>query len=483
MRSLDTNIKADFIRQDKAGSGSTSSTESLAIQQIRPITGKRSKTDDGALEHPDQQQTTESAKKSRPRSLTFTFNRADSSPSKRQKSGSHQRMKSGELTPSESSKSLSRPNSGHGISLFNKADKFALPEQVIAYLRKAQEPQSVEIGKIHKLRQLLRNETVAWVETFVTQGGMNELVELLYRTIAVEWREEHEDALLHETLLCLKALSTTSSAMAQISVIHSALFPTLVNMLFDDERKGPAEYNTRTIIFNILSSYLSTSTSGTLSSRAETLLSYLRDPSKPEEAQAPEFITSIYHPRPYRIWNKELNNLTKEVFWIFLHHLNIIPYPPSPSNPTAPYQDRHFPREHPPVPAAPYVGGVEWDATAYLTAHLDLINGLIASVPTMKERNQLRQEMKDSGFEKLMGGSLRTCKEKFYGSVHEALSVWVGAAREDGWPDRDVRQGPPREESVRSPVKKGKKGAEAPKLDMPKLDLGSGGGGGDGGWL
>ena len=70
-----------------------------------------------------------------------------------------------------------------------------------------------------------------------------------------------------------------------------------------------------------------------------------------------------------------------------------------------------------------------------------------------------------------MGASLRTCKEKFYGSVHEALSVWCGAALEDGWPDKDVRQGPPREEVIKSPQKKSKKKDQAPKLDMPKLDL------------
>ena len=259
--------------------------------------------------------------------------------------------------------------------------------------------------------------------------------------------------------------------MAQISTVQSSLFPTLLKMLFDDERKGPSEYNTRTIVINLLQSYLVNCMAGTLASRAQIILSYLRDQSPPKENQAPAFITSIYHPRPYRTWGKELNNLTKEVFWIFLHHHNIIPYPSAPSDSSMSYQERHFPKEHPPVPAAPYIGGVEWDATAYLTAHLDLINGLIVSLPTQPERNKLRQEMRDSGFEKLMGASLRTCKEKFYGSVHEALSAWVGAAREDGWPDKDVRQGPPKEETVKSPVKKGKKKDQAPKLEIPKLGL------------
>lgn len=73
-----------------------------------------------------------------------------------------------------------------------------------------------------------------------------------------------------------------------------------------------------------------------------------------------------------------------------------------------------------------------------------------------------------------MGGTMRTCKEKFYGGVHEGLKVWVAAAKDDGWPLEDVRAGPPRETSSprkgNSPVKKKNIGEEAPKID---LDIGT----------
>ncbi len=87
-----------------------------------------------------------------------------------------------------------------------------------------------------------------------------------------------------------------------------------------------------------------------------------------------------------------------------------------------------------------------------------------------------------------MGVSLRTCKEKLYGGVHEALSTWVGAAVEDGWDHRDVRQGPKLENAKgTSPKKSPKKMDAPPKLEMPKLDLGGAPGPGagmeDGGWL
>jgi hypothetical protein len=55
-------------------------------------------------------------------------------------------------------------------------------------LKEVQKPELVEVGKLHKLRILLRNETVAWVEAFISCGGMDQVVDLIYRTIKVDWR-------------------------------------------------------------------------------------------------------------------------------------------------------------------------------------------------------------------------------------------------------------------------------------------------------
>lgn len=195
MRSLDTNIKADFIKKDKSGSGSTSSTEGVLLQSSRPNAGKRSQTDDATMhdtgESVDLTGSTESPKKTRPRSLTFTFNKSGQSPSKKQKSErptSHQRNKPGGLTPSASSTSLVSDIVAQGSNFLTRANKPADPEDYIRYMRTVQASELVEVGKIHKLRQLLRNETVGWIDTFVMQDGMTELIELLYRIIKVEWR-------------------------------------------------------------------------------------------------------------------------------------------------------------------------------------------------------------------------------------------------------------------------------------------------------
>ena len=272
-------------------------------------------------------------------------------------------------------------------------------------------------------------------------------------------------------MTCLKALTTTSSALKQLEGLQSKLFPSLLALLFSsgEERKGPSEFPTRGLIVSLLFAYLSASPTP---SRAATLLSYIRDPAPTEAAQPPGFIASMRRPRPYKLWSTEVANVSKEVFWIFLHSVNVIPYPDKPDS-NKHYCAAHFPAARPPVPAAPYVGSVEWDATTYLATHLDLLNGIIAASPTKEERNTLRMEFRDSGFEKVMGGQLRLCKEKFYGHVHAGLMTWVGAARADGWDSKDVREGPPKEEGKRrakssSPVKKKDK---APVLDMPKLDL------------
>ena len=187
-----------------------------------------------------------------------------------------------------------------------------------------------------------------------------------------------------------------------------------------------------------------------LSQRANFILSYLRDAGPPESAQPPGFIQSMHQPRPYRMWCKEIVSITKEVFWIFLHQMNVIPIiQPSAADDDddgndeagkrKAYHEIHFPKERPPVPAAPYVGGVEWEATNYIASHLDLLNGLIASLPSCHQRNSLREELRMSGFEKVMAGSLRTCKEKFYGAVHDGLKTWVAAAVVDRWSVEHVR--------------------------------------------
>jgi hypothetical protein len=499
MRGLKPEVKAGLIKGERIGSGSSISSVESELSGFR--SSARSPTKDASYSSGNNEDRKESKRsRSRPRSRVFTLTkREDSSPTKKHKSEESARSRS-KTRPKSVDVSTSRPGSSRSMQSSSSLTSLASPESAtspsdfIHYLREVQRPELVEVGKMHKLRILLRNESVMWTDAFTKKGGMDEIVQLLYRIVKVEWREEHEDNLLHETLLCLKALCTTSLALQRLTDIRHELFPTLLRMLFDEERKGPSEFSTRNIIVSLLFAHLSEASHDTvepLTDRAHIILHYLRDPSPEDEKKPLGFIQEMHVSRPYRVWCKEVLNVTKEVFWIFLHHLNVIPIIDvhSAHNNTvaeATFSQMYFPGPRPPHPAAPYVGGVEWEATQYLATHLDLLNGLISALPTQQERNGLREELKQSGWEKVMGGTMRTCKEKFYGGVHEGLKGWVAAAKADGWAAEDVRSGPPREASPRkSPVKKGGKVEEAPKLD---LDVGVGvamGGetGLDGAWL
>lgn len=467
MRSLDTNIKADFIQKNRIDSSCPNSASSSTFDSA----GRRGRKDSRTT--PSQIRDKSLRSLSRARS---PFSRGDASPKKHQKSdstSSFKRPKSVDLGRPYSSMLPSASNSSTSLHAKTHTDTSADPADFIHYLREVQKPELVEVGKLHKLRILLRNETVGWVDSFIAGGGMDEIILLLYRIMKVEWREEHEDNLLHETLLCLKALCTTSLALEKIRVLSKELFPALLGMIFDEEKKGPSEFTTRGVIISILFTHLTTASEDEKTDRAAELLSYLRD-STPNNQQV-DFIANIYQSRPYRVWCKEVTNVTKEVFWIFLHHLNVIPLNRGESPTTEPnesYLKRHYPVPRPPVPAAPYVGGVEWDATNYLANHLDLLNGLIACQPSKEQRNALRDELRASGFEKVMGGSMRTCKEKFYGAVHDCLKTWVSAAREDGWDYRFVREGPGPGSPAKSPTKSAnkKQTEEPPKLELD-MDL------------
>ncbi|KAK5626189.1 hypothetical protein RRF57_001904 [Xylaria bambusicola] len=468
MRNLTDTIKMEFIRQDWAESKGINATRPDSHDSDRSLTGPPN-----------------AGKRSRGRSFTLSRGggkKSESrSPTKKSKGegtlGRHFRSRSTESLASERPSSA---GSSSGGGILSKMKLQQRPIDYVNYLRKVQEPESVEVGKLHKLRLLLRNETVAWTEEFIRQGGMQEIVGLLHRIMDVEWREEHEDALLHENLLCLKALCTTALALQYLHSIQATLFPALLHMLFDPEKKGPSEFTTRNIITSVLFTYIQSASPQDRPIRAKTVLGYLRDPEPKEENRPLGFVLEMWRERPYRVWCKEATSVTKEVFWIFLHHLNVVFLPrdkegrgPSGMD-SMTYMRTHFPQERPPVAAAPYVGGVEWDATNYLASHLDLLNAVLACTPTAEERNSLRGLMRVSGWERCMGASLRLCKEKFYPGIHDGLRTWVAAAAEDGWEVRDVRYGPPAEPKSPTKTKAKKDDQPAPKIEMPRLSFGFG---------
>ncbi|KAM5348761.1 hypothetical protein ACJ41O_008584 [Fusarium nematophilum] len=186
MRNLSDTIKMEFIRQDwaemqAARAERPCSTDSVHSAEASAIAAGAANADD-------------KPKRSRGKSFTLSRGRKEgkepSSPIKKSKGdgtlGRHFRSKSTDSVVSEGPPGSSGSASNSGI--LSKIKLQQGPGDYVSYLRKAQKPELVEVGKVHKLRLLLRNETVAWIEDFIQQGGMKEIVGLLNRIMEVEWR-------------------------------------------------------------------------------------------------------------------------------------------------------------------------------------------------------------------------------------------------------------------------------------------------------
>lgn len=178
MRNLAKSMKKDFIKQDWA--------ETAAAKTIRPT----SHGSDTSGENARTEEAPEPKKKKRPRSRTFTLSRSTSkerSADKDKKSEGGVGHKKSQESLIGGSRSLTSTGAQVAQNLIAKA-KGQTPDDFVSYLRKVQKPELAEVGRLHKLRLLLRNETVAWTDNFVRQGGMEEIVGLLHRIMEVEWR-------------------------------------------------------------------------------------------------------------------------------------------------------------------------------------------------------------------------------------------------------------------------------------------------------
>ena len=182
MRNLAMSMKKDFVKQDWA--------EIAASKNIRPGTNSSDSSADATVGTHD----VEEVKTNRPRSRTFTLSRSSNKvpalqtkkPKPEATVTRHFRTKSSESVK-EGGKSLTATGVAVAQTMIAKA-KGQLPYDFVSYLRKVQKPDLVEVGRLHKLRLLLRNETVAWTDDFIGQGGMEEIVGLLHRIMEVEWR-------------------------------------------------------------------------------------------------------------------------------------------------------------------------------------------------------------------------------------------------------------------------------------------------------
>ena len=197
MRGLDANIKRDFIKNngkantlpDRPSSdvGSRLSQDANKTQSKR---GRAERTRSGDYSYDNSAHSgaedgpgSPSKRKGRSRSRTFTFSKGDRS--KKSRSQSHPRsLMSLKNMSSSSVNSIGMDGSSDSKDGQRRAD----PDEYVNTIKSSTSPDKVEVGRMQKLRRLLRHESVLWVDDFIAEGGMDALVGLLRKIMKVEWR-------------------------------------------------------------------------------------------------------------------------------------------------------------------------------------------------------------------------------------------------------------------------------------------------------
>lgn len=310
------------------------------------------------------------------------------------------------------------------IALNRAPERQIEPEEYANYI-KQQYVNEMDRTKSSKLKRLLRNENIGWVKEFMAAGGYEASCSFISQLLQLEWREQQHDFLLADYLSCIKSLHETQDGATKLGKLHDAFLQQLADHFLNSQ--GIVGFGTRTIVVQILEQFISVSSA--TSERVGVLLRLL---SKAKEAK-PEtvpFLQSGLIERPYRNWVGEIERVTKDVSWMFMNYENEIPIQSTNS--------KSLDEESRSANFGPRVGGIEWEVSAYLEAHLRLINQMVASTDN---RLRLRQDLLLSGLERILGGKVRKASVALHPGLHTQLRVWVSQASQDNWPHETVAKG------------------------------------------
>lgn len=179
MRTLDDKIKREFIRTNNDVFDSVSSRDNVKPGR-KSVDERQSRSREGHSETEDEGTST---KRSRSKGSTFSWSKRSRSNSRPRSIMSLKNLSSSSLNSNAGQKQKdTQPEKAAGSCSTTK------PSEFVEYLKNQQALQKVEVGKLHKLRLLLRNETVDWVASFIELSGMSALLDLLRKIMDVEWR-------------------------------------------------------------------------------------------------------------------------------------------------------------------------------------------------------------------------------------------------------------------------------------------------------
>ncbi|PWZ00972.1 hypothetical protein BCV70DRAFT_199337 [Testicularia cyperi] len=305
-----------------------------------------------------------------------------------------------------------------------------------ATMLKCTDASRVDVARVKRMRAVVASESPIWISTFVGPdvGGYDAMLHRLDDLLTMEWREEqHDDQLLHELLRCFVALNTTDVGRVALASHAPTPFTQLMGLLFSE--KKPGDLSTRKLIVELLSILLHVQLPASQSLSASSLnyvLSLLQNPVDPAKEAVVDFIKQTHTPRVFKTYVVELASVCRDYFWIFCHSQNLFWR----------YEElgeRIEGIKGPKVPGG-MTGGVEFEAMAYLTSHLKLINSLATMLEQSKPHQLPRPAMTasefhnhlfTSGIERVLA-TLRRSSQHYYARTHLELARYLALATRAG---------------------------------------------------
>ncbi|SJX61006.1 uncharacterized protein SRS1_12194 [Sporisorium reilianum f. sp. reilianum] len=306
-----------------------------------------------------------------------------------------------------------------------------------ATMLKCTDASRIDVARVKRMRAVLAAESPAWISAFIGGecGGYEAMLTRLDELLAMEWRDEqHDDMLLHELLRCFVVLSTTEVGRAALASQAPRPFRPLVELLFSD--KKPGDLATRKLMVDMLAILLDLQLPAHQAhahSSLNYLLALLHNPADPARDSVVDFIKQTHTLRPFKTYVLEVSCVCRDYFWIFCHSQNLFWRFDE-------LHDRIDAIRGPKVPSG-MTGGVEFEAMAYVTAHLRLVNA-IASVLVQTKPHQLprpamsalefHESLFASGVERVLA-TLRRASQRHYPTTHLEVARYMCLARQAGY--------------------------------------------------
>lgn len=352
----------------------------------------------------------------------------------------------------------SQPSKIAHSAMASWSKKTVAPSKTPVYfadLLKSCPAQKLDNGEMKRLRIALAAESPVWVETFGTQqGGYQALLNRLNELLDLEWREEqHDDQLLYELLRSLVILSTSTRGKSLLSSQAPKPFVALNDLLWSEKKPGDLYVRKLLLDMTIIAGELDMpaslldevkqtrqrsdclarcdelTTMGALKGGQLLVLVLMHSPRDPDQEAIVDFVRVAHTPRPFKTLVYDMARVVADYFWVFCHTRNMI-WRLEDMDPRA--VDA---AAQPKVPGG-MTGGVEFEAMAYLTAHMKLINWAVQTLTRAEVASgdgswaapqALIKGLLDCGLDRILH-SVRQASQTYYQPMHLELSIFYHQA-------------------------------------------------------